>query len=181
MTDLSGISDYSKHKTRVIIYSSHQPVAELLLYVLDFCGKEVDYFFEKRHSKKAESDFVILETSDVQAASNFKGNIVLISAEMNGENISSVLKNITPGGVLIYPNRIEQVVERSENFFRRLPFSDAEFKSIDGKLVINTEIGSIPLVSSDENLVKNINGIKLLCQQFGIMEEDFYEALMSFI
>ena len=180
MKDLSEISDYSQHKTRVLIYSSHLRIAELVLYVLDFFGKEVGYFLETGRTKKAESDFVILETSDFRVASDFKGNIVLVPEEINGENISPVLKNITPGGVLIYPNRIEQVVERSENFFRRLPFLDTEFKSIDGKLVINTEIGSIPLVSGDENLDKNINGIKLLCQQFGIMEEDFYEALMGF-
>ena len=48
------------------------------------------------------------------------------------------------------------------------------------KILISTEMGEIPLASGDANLVKNINGIKLLCQQFGIMEEDFYEAMMSF-
>ena len=180
MTDFSEISAYSQHKTRVLIYSSHQKVSGLMLYVLDFFGKEVDYFLENGSIKQADSDFVILETSDIQKASEFRPNIALISEEINNENLSLLLKNITAGGVLIYSEKIRETVDLAENYFRRLPFCDVEIKNQADKIVIKTEMGNIPLLSGDENFVKNINGIQLLCQQFGVMEEDFYEALMSF-
>ena len=180
MTDFSEISAYSQHKTRVLIYSSYPKTAELVLHVLDFFGKNTDFILSNGKSKTADCDFVILETSDLQKAADFKANISLISDEMGSGNLTSILKNITAGGILVYHENMEETVDEAENYFRKLSFSDAEFKTEGDKILINTEMGDIPLASGDANLIKNINGIKLLCQQFGIMEEDFYEAMMSF-
>ena len=180
MTDFSEISAYSQHKTRVLIYSSYPKTAELVLHVLDFFGKNTDFILSNGKSKTADCDFVILETSDLQKAADFKANIALISNEMGSGNLPSILKNITAGGILVYPENMEETVDEAENYFRKLSFSNAEFKTEGEKILISTEMGEIPLASGDANLVKNINGIKLLCQQFGIMEEDFYEAMMSF-
>ena len=180
MTDFSEISAYSQHKTRVLIYSSYPKTAKLVLHVLDFFGKNTDFILANGKSKTADCDFVILETSDLQKAADFKANIGLISDEMGSGNLTSILKNITAGGILVYHENMEETVDEAENYFRKLSFSNAEFKTEGDKILINTEMGDIPLGSSDANLVKNINGIKLLCQQFGIMEEDFYEAMMSF-
>ncbi|MGZ5273065.1 MAG: hypothetical protein ACXWCA_01970, partial [Kaistella sp.] len=77
-----------------MIYSSHQKVSGLMLYVLPFFGKQVDYFLENGSTNQADSDFVIFETSDLQKASQFKPNIALISEEINEENLSLLLKNI---------------------------------------------------------------------------------------
>ena len=82
--------------------------------------------------------------------------------------------------LIVEGEKEEETINEAENYFRRLSFSDAETKPDNSQILITTEMGEIPLGSSDANLVKNINGIKLLCQQFGIMEEDFYEAMMSF-
>lgn len=180
MTDFSEISAYSQHKTRVLIYSSYPKTAKLVLHVLDFFGKNTDFILANGKSKTADCDFVILETSDLQKAADFKANIGLISDEMGSGNLTSILKNITAGGILVYPENMEETVDEAENYFRKLSFSNAEFKTEGEKILISTEMGEIPLASGDANLVKNINGIKLLCQQFGIMEEDFYEAMMSF-
>ena len=180
MTDFSEITSYSQHKTRVLIYSSYLKTAELVLHVLDFFGKNTDFILANGKSKTADCDFVILETSDLQKAADFKANIGLISDEMGSGNLTSIIKNITAGGILVYPENMEETVDEAENYFRKLSFSNAEFKTEGDKILINTEMGDIPLASGDANLIKNINGIKLLCQQFGIMEEDFYEAMMSF-
>ena len=48
------------------------------------------------------------------------------------------------------------------------------------KLILTTALGEIPLISTDESLIKNLDGIQLLCQQFGVMEEEFYEPVMNF-
>ena len=180
MTDFSEISAYSQHKTRVLIYSSYPKTAKLVLHVLDFFGKNTDFILSNGKSKTADCDFVILETSDLQKAADFKANIGLISDEMGSGNLTSIIKNITAGGILVYPENMEETVDEAENYFRKLSFSNAEFKTEGEKILISTEMGEIPLGSKAENLVQNMNGIKLLCQQFGIMEEDFYEALMSF-
>lgn len=180
MTDISEILTHSKIKTRVLLYTSHPSVAKLVMAVIDFYGKEADFFLKNGINKKMGSDFVVFETSDLQNAAAFKPNIVLISGEINPENILPVLQTITPGGVLVYPEKMKDIVESAENYFRKLSFTISEFKKNNDHFVLNTEMGSIPILSGDENLIQNIDGVKLLCQQFGVMEEEFYEPVMSF-
>lgn len=180
MSNISEIYEYSQKKTRVLVYSSVSSVMKLLVSVLDFHGKDFDFFSENDFSKNPENDFVILETSDLKKASAFKPNIVFISNEIPAENIIPVLPNIISGGVLIYPENIENEIENVGNYFRKIPFSKTGSQKNNDSYILNTEIGIIPLMTNDENLIENQNGIKLLCQQFGIMEEDFYEAVMSF-
>lgn len=179
-TSLPEILDYSKNKTRVLLYTSQPSVSKMVCGVLDFYGKEYDFFPQSGLSKIEDNDFAIFETSDLENASQFQPNIVFISSEMDLQKSIPLLKNIIPGGVLIYSSQFEDTIESSNNFFRKLPFSISEFKKDNDQIILSTEMGSIPLSSTDENLIKNLEGIKLLCQQFGVMEEEFYEPVMSF-
>ena len=167
----SEILQYSAHKTRVALYTQQFSVAKLVFQVLEFSGKEFDFL---------DNDFVILETDNAEKSKDFEPNIILISDEMGDEHLISVLEKITPGGILVYPENKEEIVEKSENYFRKLPFSPSEISKSGENFMLHTDLGTIPLISHDENLLKNVNGIKLLCQQFGVMEEDFYEPLMNF-
>lgn len=180
MTSFSDLLHYSKEKTRVLIYTSDSSIAKLVLEVLNFSGKEFDFFLEKGFEKNSDNDFVIYETSDIEKAVQFKPTIFFISKEINTENLDSALRNITPGGILVYPTELETIVEECPHYFRKLPFDASIFQKNNDQFVLTTAIGSIPIISQDENLINNLEGIKLLCQQFGVMEEDFYEPIMSF-
>lgn len=178
-TSLPEIITISQNKTRVLLFTSHESVSNLIHDILDFNGKEFDYFFKNKEYNQ-ENDFVILETNDLEAASEFKPNIVFISDDYDFLNIESILKNIISGGILIYPRKLEAQIEEQTFFFRKLPFSNVEFKKENNQIILQTEMGAIPINSSDENLVKNLDGIKILCQQFGVLNEEFYEPVMSF-
>ena len=180
MTFFPDILTYSKDKTRVLLYTSNPSITHLIQKVLNFYEKEFDFFLENGLIQNEGNDFVILETSDLEKATQFKANIFFISDEINSDHIDSALQNITPGGILIYPIELEKVVNECQHFFRRLPFTDSLFLKNEHQFILSTQIGLIPLISTDENLIKNLEGIKLLCQQFGVMEEEFYEPLMSF-
>lgn len=171
---------YSAHKTRVLLYTKQPNAAKIFLEILNFYEKDFDVFLANGFMKFEENDFVIFETAAEEEAAQFKPNIVFISQErdLNGTNL--IFNTIIPGGILIYPVALETEVEASPNYFRKLPFSKSTFQKIDEKIILSTEIGSIPLQSKDENLVNNLNGLQILAQQFGIMEEDFYEAVMNF-
>ncbi|TXF77599.1 hypothetical protein [Chryseobacterium sp.] len=181
MNLISEIADYSQNKTRVLIYASNPAVAQLVLQVLDFHGKNTDFFLQNGINETLGNDFVLLETSDLLKAADFRPNIVLMTEDFGDHDLSPLLKNIIPGGVLIYPETSENQVENAENFFRKLPFSRAKFQKNSQSFVLNTDLGALPLLSANENLIENINGIKLLCQQFGVMEEEFYEPVMNFV
>ncbi|KIA88992.1 hypothetical protein [Kaistella jeonii] len=180
MISFPALLDYSKEKTRVLIYTSNPSIAKLVVEVLNFSCKEFDFFLEDGLTKNDDNDFVIFETSDIEKASQFKPTIFFISKEINSENIDPALRNITPGGILIYPSELETIVEECPHYFRKLPFQSSVFQKNTDQFVLSTEMGPIPVISRDEHLIKNLEGIKLLCQQFGVMEEEFYEPMMSF-
>ena len=69
----------SKHKTRVLILTSCAEIAKLVLHVLNFNEKNFDFHLDNGESEESGNDFVILETFDLEKASAFKPNIVLIT------------------------------------------------------------------------------------------------------
>ena len=177
---MENIFEEFKNKTRVLVLSTQSSVIKLLLEVLSFHGKDFDYHLEDGEFKNTGNDFVILESSDIQKAASFEPNIVLISSEISDLNVHSVIEKITPGGVLVYHVDLAETIEQSTNFFRKLEFSGTDFSKINSIFNLQTNMGEIPISTVDENLIKNIDGVKLLSQQFGVMEEDFYEPVMSF-
>lgn len=177
---MDKIFEESKNKTRVLIVSSQPSVAKLLLEVLRFHGKDFDFYLENGVGSNSNNDFVILETSDFEKASLFEPNIALITSEIDGEFLIPVIEKITAGGVLVYHSSISEIVEKSLNFFRKLEFTETKFQQSNNTFTLETNIGAIPISSSDEVLIKNIEGVRLLSQQFGVMEEEFYEPVMSF-
>ncbi len=176
----SEILQYSTKKTRVVLYTSQFSIVKLVFHALDFLGKEYDFSLMNGENRVSNSDFVILATDDAQKVMDFEPNIILISEEMSSDHLLSIVENITAGGVLIYPENEEIFIEKAENYFRKLAFLPTEFSKSGENFILHTDMGNIPLISKDEDLLKNINGIQLLCQQFGVMEEDFYEPMMTF-
>ena len=81
---------------------------------------------------------------------------------------------------MIYPENFEEKVQNAENYFRKLTFGKSEIQNLNGAVTLKTEMGLIPVNSTDENFLRNIEGIKLLSQQFGVMEEEFYEPVIGF-
>ena len=169
-----------RDKSRVLIYSKTPSIAKCLVHILDFHEKEFDYIFADNFSSVSNQDFVILETNTLETVINFQPNIVLISTETEVKDLRIIMENIVSGGVLVFPQNFENEVENSNQFFRKLSFDDFEVQEKNGNIEMQTEIGTIPLPFKDEILLKNLKGIKLISQQFKLLEEDFYEPLMSF-
>lgn len=177
---MQNIFRESKNKTRVLVLSTQPSITKLLLEVLRFNGKDFGYYQQNEIIDNLNADFVILETSDIEKASFFEPNIVLITSEISGEKLSSLLAKITAGGIVVYPAILREVVEQSETYFRRLEFEETAFQQSNNSFTLQTNLGPVPISSADQNLIKNTEGLKLLCQQFGVMEEEFYEPVMNF-
>lgn len=170
----------SQHKTRVGIFSSIPEVARLLVDLLDNAGKDFDYSLQNGLAQNNGSDFIIFESADSGNISQFQPNILFISSEIEAWKTTAILEKVIRGGIVIYPEALENTVEEGQYFFRKLPFSDPDFKKENAQLTLHTEIGTIPLNTKAETYLNEIEGMKLLAQQFGVMEEEFYEALMNF-
>lgn len=190
------ISESFQNKTRVLITSDESTSIAMILHVLEFHEKNVDFVlksnlkaFDQKTKITDDNDFIIVE--DHENPSNVQPNIVLISrikddvpfSENEILNYQNIIENITSGGILIYPSNdetIEKLAEQSEKYFRKIPYSNPPFETKNGNIVLHTTIGDIPVSLQDKNKVQLIEGARWLCQQLGIMEEDFYEAILNF-
>ena len=185
-------------------------ITSMILHVLNFHHKNIDYMvgaqlegFDCMVKITDDNDFMILEgdeylSSPIDLRSKFLlylPNIALLSGiawdHINVfktfddyiEQFRKFVASIIPGGVLVYNEEDEEVVkviESSTNFFRKIPYKIPDYKISDGKVVLETNMGEIPLSVFGKHNLLNLEGARFICQQLGIMEEEFYEAIMSF-
>lgn len=177
MLSVDEVLKLTKNKTRVLLLTASPKISSAVVQILQFSGVDNDYFSADHFSHQDEHDFAVLQTSDENEAAQFQPTVVFISDEFPEEKISSVLKNITGGGAVIYPENKETVINSAENYFRKLAFSDIKFHP--ETKIWETSDGAVPLNFTDSELLKNLEGLRLLAQQFGIMEDDFYESVLN--
>lgn len=185
-------------------------ITSMILHVLNFHQKDIDYMvgaqlegFDCMVKITEQNDFMILEgdeylSSTLDPRSKFllyQPNIALISGiawdHINVfktfddyiEQFRKFVATITPGGVLVYNEEDEEVVkvvENAENYFRKIPYKTPEYEIINEIVHLKTEMGDVPLSVFGAHNLLNLEGARCICQQLGIMEEEFYEAIMSF-
>lgn len=163
-------------KTRILI-SSESGMARLVLHILDFCGISTDYILDNGEQNIQNNDFLIFESQHSDVAL-FHPNVVLLTSASEFP-ISDLFSNITGGGVLVYPENNENInsaLDNVENYFRQLPYASTH--PIGD--TIETPMGIIPISFAKHPMAEHLEGVRLLVQQLSVMEEDFYEALMTF-
>lgn len=185
-------------------------ITSMILHVLNFHQKDVDFMvgaqlegFDCMVKLTQDNDFMVLEgdeylSSPIDLRSKFllyQPNIALMSGiawdHINVfktfddyiEQFRKFVASITPGGVLVYNEEdaeVVKVVENAENYFRKIPYKTPEYEINNGKVYLKTEMGDVPLSVFGAHNLLNMEGARHICQQLGIMDEDFYEAIMSF-
>ncbi len=185
-------------------------ITSMILHVLNFHQKDIDYMvgaqlegFDCMVKITEDNDFMILEgdeylSSPIDLRSKFllyQPNIALISGiawdhinvfktfDDYVEQFRKFVTSITPGGVLVYNEEdpeVVKVVESAENYFRKIPYKTPEYEIVNGIVNLKTDMGDIPLSVFGKHNLLNMEGARFICSQLGIMEEEFYEAIMSF-
>ncbi|SHF34171.1 UDP-N-acetylmuramate--L-alanine ligase [Chryseobacterium sp. OV279] len=185
-------------------------ITSMILHVLNFHQKDVDFMvgaqlegFDCMVKLTQDNDFMVLEgdeylSSPIDLRSKFllyQPNIALMSGiawdHINVfktfddyiEQFRKFVASITAGGVLVYNEEdaeVVKVVEAAENYFRKIPYKTPEYEISNGKVYLKTEMGDVPLSVFGAHNLLNMEGARHICRQLGIMDEDFYEAIMSF-
>ncbi len=185
-------------------------ITSMILHVLNFHQKDIDYMvgaqlegFDCMVKITNDNDFMILEgdeylSSPIDLRSKFllyQPNIALISGiawdhinvfktfDDYVEQFRKFVASITPGGVLVYneeDTEVVKVVLSAENYFRKIPYKTPEYEIVNGIVNLKTDMGDIPLSVFGKHNLLNMEGARFICSQLGIMEEEFYEAIMSF-
>ncbi|MDB4292378.1 Mur ligase family protein [Maribacter sp.] len=185
-------------------------ITSMILHVLNYHDRPVDYMvgaqldgFDRMVHLTEENDFIVLEgdeylSSPIDRRPKFhlyQPNIALLSGiAWDHINVFPTFENyvaqfqifvdsIVKGGSITYnieDPEVKKVVEASENTIRKLPYQTPEYSVEDGQTLLETPEGPMPIEVFGKHNLNNLSGAKWICQNMGVDEEDFYEAIASF-
>lgn len=185
-------------------------ITSMILHVLNYHDIEVDFMvgaqlegFDRMVHLTEENDFIVLEgdeylSSPIDRRPKFhlyKPNIALLSGiawdhinvfptfENYVEQFQIFVDGIVKGGSITYneeDKEVKKVVEASENPIRKLPYRTPEYSVENGETLLETPDGQMPIEVFGKHNLSNLAGAKWICQNMGVDEEDFYEAIATF-
>lgn len=185
-------------------------ITSMILHVLNYNAIEVDYMvgaqlegFDRMVHLTEENEFIVLEgdeylSSPIDRRPKFhlyQPNIALLSGiawdhinvfptyENYVEQFQIFVDSIVRGGSITYneeDGELKRVVEASENTIRKFPYQTPEHTVENGVTYLETEDGPMPLEIFGKHNLNNLMGAKWICQQMGVDEADFYEAIATF-
>jgi UDP-N-acetylmuramate: L-alanyl-gamma-D-glutamyl-meso-diaminopimelate ligase len=185
-------------------------ITSMILHVMHYHNIEVDYMvgaqlegFETMVHLTETNDFIVLEgdeylSSPIDRRPKFhlyQPNIALLSGiawdhinvfptfENYVEQFEIFVNQITKGGILVYNEEdetVKKVAEETTNTIRRLPYSTPNYTVEDGTTLLETPEGAMPIEVFGAHNLNNLAGAKWICQNMGVDEADFYEAIASF-
>lgn len=185
-------------------------ITSMILHVLDYHDIEVDYMvgaqlegFDRMVHLTEENDFIVLEgdeylSSPIDRRPKFhlyQPNIALLSGiawdhinvfptfENYMEQFQIFVDGIVKGGSITYneeDTELVKVIEATENTIRKFPYHTPEYRVEEGTTLLHTPEGEMPIEIFGKHNLNNLAGAKWICQQMGVDEDDFYEAIATF-
>jgi len=185
-------------------------ITSMILHVMNYHNREVDYLvgaqlegFKNMVHLTETNDFIVLEGDEYLSSPTdlrpkfhlYQPNIALISGiawdhinvfptfENYVDQFRIFIDKITNGGILVYNEEdqtVKQIVEEATNPIRKMPYATPEYTIENGITFLETPEGAMPIEVFGAHNLNNLAGAKWICQNMGIDEEDFYEAIQSF-
>jgi len=186
MKSSQEIYQLTKNKTRVVIGGDTRKISiAMVLHVLHYLDRKVDVILESNQkvSLNEDNDFVVIEAQ--KNAHELNANIVLLSviAENDKSKAERLIHTITNGGILVYTKEdeiLKKMVEENSKPIQKYPYQTPQHSIENEQVYLATNEGKLPLEIAQNNL-QNLMGVKWICQHMGIDEDDFYEAIGSFV
>lgn len=185
-------------------------ITSMILHVLRYHNIEVDFMvgaqlegFDKMVHLTETNDFIVLEGDEYLSSAIdrrpkfhlYRPNIALLSGiawdhinvfptfENYVEQFRIFVDSIVKGGSITYNSEdpeVSKIVETTENPIRKFPYSTPAYRVEEGETLLETPDGEMPLEVFGKHNLDNLAGAKWICQQMGVDEMDFYEAMASF-
>lgn len=185
-------------------------ITSMILHVMNYWNRDVDYMvgaqlegFDRMVKLTETNDFIILEGDEYLSSALdprpkfhlYQPNIALLSGiawdhinvfktfEAYTDQFRIFLDTIVPGGSITYNTEdavLDKMISELEAPIRKFPYQTPEYRVVDGTTLLETPEGELPLQVFGRHNLSNMAGAKWICQQMGVDEVDFYEALGSF-
>lgn len=185
-------------------------ITAMILYVLNKNNIDCDYMvgaqlsgFETMVKLTKEAKIAVIEgdeylSSPIDRRPKFhlyKPNIAILSGiAWDHINVFPTFKNyveqfkifvdlIENNGSIVYceiDEEVKNVCEAARKDIKKMPYSVPNHKIENGETILLTDLGEVKLqIFGDHNLM-NLNGARLVCNQLGLSDEQFYTAIQSF-
>ncbi len=185
-------------------------ITSMILHVMHYHGIAVDYMvgaqlegFDTMVHLTETNDFIVLEgdeylSSPIDRRPKFhlyQPNIALISGiawdhinvfptyENYVAQFEEFIAKITAGGILVYnaeDPEVMRVAEAATNPIRKLPYVTPDYAVSNGVTLLTTPEGPMPIEVFGAHNLNNLAGAKWICQNMGVDEAEFYEAIATF-
>lgn len=185
-------------------------ITSMVLHVMHYHNRAVDYLvgaqlegFKNMVHLTEDNDFIVLEGDEYLSSPTdlrpkfhlYQPNIALISGiawdhinvfptfENYVDQFKIFIDKITDGGILMYNEEdqtVKQIVEEATKPIRKIAYATPEYTIDNGVTLLETPEGPMPIEVFGAHNLNNLAGAKWICQNMGIDEEDFYEAVQSF-
>ncbi len=185
-------------------------ITAMILHVLHYLERDCDFMvgaqlegFETMVKLTEHNEFMLLEGDEYLSSPldprpkfvHYRPNIALISGiawdhinvfstyENYLEQFDLLLEVIEHGGVVIYNEtdpEVVKVVDRTKNEVKKFPYSLPEYRVENNVTLLETPEGEIPLEIFGKHNMNNLEGARWICNQMGVTDTDFYEAIASF-
>lgn len=185
-------------------------ITSMILHVMKYNNIEVDFMvgaqlegFDNMVHLTEENDFIVIEGDEYLSSPMdrrpkfhlYQPNIALISGiawdhinvfptyENYVEQFEIFIDKITNGGILVYNENdpeVKRVAEAATNPIRKLPYHTPAYTVNNGVTYLETPEGPMPIEVFGGHNLNNLAGAKWICQNMGVDEADFYEAIATF-
>lgn len=185
-------------------------ITAMILHVMNYHNRPVDYMvgaqldgFDQMVHLTEENDFIVLEGDEYLSSALdrrpkfhlYRPNIALLSGiawdhinvfptfDNYVEQFRVFVDGIVKGGSITYneeDDTLREIVEASENTIRKLPYRTPAYTVEEGKTILKTPEGPMPIEVFGQHNLSNLAGAKWICQNMGVDEDDFFEAIASF-
>lgn len=181
-----------KDRTRVVIggHKGKTSIVKMTLHVMNYCTEKTDCIIigEKsaQISLSKDADFVIIEANENLRSADFFQPIIGVFTNISPqqeEMAQEFIGHIRNGGILLYDQTdptLQSVVEKSEATIRKIGYQMPTHTSKEGKLLLHTEEGILPIVFTQEYELKNTEAARWICQNMGIDQSDFLNAIVEY-
>ncbi|NNK71146.1 MAG: peptidoglycan synthetase [Flavobacteriaceae bacterium] len=185
-------------------------ITSMILHVMNYYDKDVDFMvgaqlegFDVMVKLTEDNDFIVLEGDEYLSSALdrrpkfhlYKPNIALLSGiawdhinvfptfDNYVEQFKVFIDSIVKGGSITYNTEDEvlvKLVDNTENTIRKFPYKTPDHEIVDGITHLETPDGMMPLEIFGAHNLNNMMGAKWICQQMGVDEDEFFEAIAGF-
>ncbi len=185
-------------------------ITSIILHVLKYYNRNFDYLvgaqiegFDLMVKLTEDAPVIIIEgdeylSSPIEPKSKFlfyHPHIALISGvawdhfnvfpkfEDYVKAFEELADGLPKAGVLVFDETddiVDVIGEKEREDVARLPYKAHPYRVENGKAILSTKNGDVPLQIFGEHNMKNLMGAKLILERMAITEEMFYKAIQSF-